>query len=186
VPDLALSDQLLHSPSDVLDRNIGIDAVLIEQVNAVGLQAPEGCLGHLPDVLRAAVQPAALSGIRADVEVELGGYDDLVADWGEGLTEELLVDERPVGFGGVEERDPSVGCSADQRDAVVLVRWLAVVHAQAHAAKSQGGDLKAAKGAGLHCAHPRGFPSIGLVIRLAGSRSRRPGRPVPRRRRRGP
>ena len=107
------------------------------QVDAVGVQAFEGCFGHLPDVDGLAVQPVALPG-GVDVEAELGGYDDLVADGGERLAKEFFVGKRPVGLGGVEERDTLVGCRPDQGDAVLLAGRLAVVDAQAHAAQPQG------------------------------------------------
>jgi hypothetical protein len=41
VSDLPLLDQLLHSTGDVLDRHVRIDAVLIVQIDVVGLQPPE-------------------------------------------------------------------------------------------------------------------------------------------------
>jgi hypothetical protein len=50
VPDLALGDQLLHGAGDVLDGHAAVDAALVEQVDPVGVQALERCLGHLPDV----------------------------------------------------------------------------------------------------------------------------------------
>jgi hypothetical protein len=56
VLDLALLDQLLHRASDVFDRHVRIDAVLIEEINALGLQAFERGLGDLPDVLWPAVK----------------------------------------------------------------------------------------------------------------------------------
>jgi len=54
--DLALVDQLPHSPRDVLDRYGWIDAVLIEQIDRLDLQVLERCLCDGLDVLRAAVE----------------------------------------------------------------------------------------------------------------------------------
>ena len=48
VLDLALADQLLHRAGHVLDRHVRIDAVLVEQVDGVGLEALERGLGDLP------------------------------------------------------------------------------------------------------------------------------------------
>ena len=156
VTDLALGYQLAHCPGDVLDGDVGVDAVLVEQVDPVGLQPLERRVGHVPDVFRPAVEAAALAGAGVDVETELGRYHDLIAYRGEGLADEFLVGERPVGFGGVEEGDTLVGRGADQGDTGLLVCWLAIVDAQAHAAQPQSRDLQAAaEGAGLHCAHLR-------------------------------
>ncbi len=137
IPHLALGDQLPYCPGDFVDGDVRVNAVLVEQVNPVGLQPLEGRVGHLPDVFRTASEPAALPGAGIDIEPELGRYHDLIAYRGEGLADEFLVGERPVGFSGVEEGDTLVGRGADQGDTGLLVCWLAVVDAQAHAAQSQ-------------------------------------------------
>ena len=54
--DLPFLDQLLDRAGDILDRHVRIDAVLVEQVDAIGLQALERCLDDLLDVLGPAVE----------------------------------------------------------------------------------------------------------------------------------
>ena len=56
VLDLALADQVLHGAGDVLDRHVRVDAVLIEEVDAVDLEPLERAVGDLLDVLGPAVQ----------------------------------------------------------------------------------------------------------------------------------
>ena len=81
VKHLALRDQILDGPGHVLDGHLRIDAMLVEQVDAVGAQTPQLGLDHLPDVFGPAVRStAALARLRIDVEAELGGDDDAVAD----------------------------------------------------------------------------------------------------------
>ena len=41
VLDLALLDQLLDGAGDLLDRDVRVDAVLVEQVDPVGPQPPQ-------------------------------------------------------------------------------------------------------------------------------------------------
>ena len=53
---------------------------------------------------------------RVDVEAELGGDHDLVAHRLERLADQLLVVERAVDLGGVEERDAALHRRAKQRD----------------------------------------------------------------------
>ena len=60
VPDLALLDQLLHRPRDVLDGHVRVDAVLIEQIDGVDVEPLERCLRDLLDVLGPAVQARLL------------------------------------------------------------------------------------------------------------------------------
>lgn len=44
--DLALGHELFHQASDVLDRRLGVDAVLVEQVDPVSLQTLEHEADH--------------------------------------------------------------------------------------------------------------------------------------------
>ena len=52
VLDLAFLNQVLHCSRDVLNRHIRVDAMLIEQVDNINLEALERALGDLPDPLR--------------------------------------------------------------------------------------------------------------------------------------
>ena len=56
VPDLAFLDQIPHCSGNLFDWHIGIDPVLIEQVNGVNPQAPERCFGKPPDLLRSTIE----------------------------------------------------------------------------------------------------------------------------------
>jgi hypothetical protein len=56
--DLALDDQLLDGAGDVFDRHVEIDTMLVEQVDAICLQALERRLRHGLDMLGAAVGAA--------------------------------------------------------------------------------------------------------------------------------
>ena len=44
VQDLALRHQVLDRAGDVLDRDLGVDAVLVEEIDAVGAEALEHAL----------------------------------------------------------------------------------------------------------------------------------------------
>jgi hypothetical protein len=78
---LAGLNQILHRSRHVFNRHIGIDAVLIKKIDGINVQALQRCVGNLFDVLRVAVQALrAGAPIGVDVEAELGGDDDFVAD----------------------------------------------------------------------------------------------------------
>ncbi len=119
VPDLALGDQLLHRPGDILDRHVRVDAVLVVQVDGVDAQAPERALRHLPDVLRATVQLLPAGG-RVEVEAELRGNHRLPAERRERLPDDLLV-VRAVDLRRVEERHATVEGRANERDGLLPV-----------------------------------------------------------------
>jgi DNA-binding transcriptional LysR family regulator len=105
VQHLALRDQVLHRARHVLHRHLGVHAVLVEQVDAVGAQALQEASQTGADALRPAV--LALGGI-ALLEAELGGDDDLVAHRRQRFADQLLVREGAVGLGGVEEGDAAL------------------------------------------------------------------------------
>ncbi len=145
MPHLAFGDQLAQSACNLLDRHIGIDPVLIEQVDTISLQAPERRLGHHADVLRPTVEPtAAFGGDGIDVEAELGRNHHPISHRGQGLADQFFIDERAVRLCRVEQRHPQIDRLADQGNHVRFVRRRAVEGAHAHAAQSKGRDLQAA------------------------------------------
>ena len=141
VPDLALRDQLPDRARDLLDRRVGIDAVLVEQVDRVDSEARQGGVGGLPDELG----PARERGPAVGVDFpELRGHDDLITDGGERVAHQLLVRERAVDLRGVEERHPEVHRVPDQGNRLVPGHGGAAVIAQAHAAEPERGHLQPA------------------------------------------
>ena len=98
---LSCSDEVLDSSGDLFDRHFGIDAMLVKEVDVVGLKTLEACVGDLTDVLRAAVKagdPGHSGGagtIRVEGEAKLGGDNDLITDRGKCLTEQRFVRKGP-------------------------------------------------------------------------------------------
>lgn len=151
--DFAGFDQILDRTGDVFDRYIGVDAVLIEQIDDIGLEPLERGFGDLLDVRRPAAEAALFTSRRINVEAEFGGDNHLVAKGRERFADQFLVDERTIDFGGVEESDAALNRPADQRNAACLVDWRSVAKTQSHAAKPDGRDFKAALAefTFLHC-----------------------------------
>ncbi|GAA1728738.1 hypothetical protein GCM10009809_25410 [Isoptericola hypogeus] len=146
---LALRDQLADRAGDVLDGHVGVDAVLVEQVDPVGAQSPQRRVRDASDLLGPAVE-AALPAL--DVEAELRGDDDLVADGLERLAHELLVDVRAVDLGGVDEGHTAVDRPAQDGDHVVTVAGVrAVGLGHAHGPEADRRDLEPlSEGACVH------------------------------------
>src|SRR5208283_2946352 len=100
--DLTLSDQVLDRTGNIFDRHIRITAVLVEQVNAVGLEPLERCIGDFTNTLWPAV---GTSGGVAALEAKLGGDHHLVAERRKRFADNLFIDEGAVSLGGVEKGD---------------------------------------------------------------------------------
>src|SRR5437879_4985691 len=89
VPDLAFPNQTLDGAGNVFDRDVRIDAVLIEEIDAIRLEPFERCLGNLPDVCGPAVQARLLAVL--ELEPELRRNHHAIAHRRERFADELLV-----------------------------------------------------------------------------------------------
>ena len=141
VPHLAGLDQLLDGAGDVLDGDLGVDAVLVVEVDDVDAEPAQRALDGAVDVLRSA-RDAGRAPVLVEREAELRGDDHLVAVRGEGLADDLLVDERPVDLRRVEEGHSASDRVTDQRDRLGAVRQRSVALAHPHAAQAERGDLQ--------------------------------------------
>ena len=136
VPDLAFANQVFDRTGDVFDRHVGVDAVLVEEVDPIGLEPLQRRLRHLANVRRPAVQSSRLAVV--ELEAELGGDHNLIAHWTKRLADQFFVRERSVGFGRVEERDAALEGRADDANALGMARRLTVAEADPHTAEPDG------------------------------------------------
>src|ERR1039458_9562778 len=166
VLDLAFLDELFDGAGDVFNAHVWIDAVLIKQIDHIGLQPLEHRVGNSPDAFRAAVQGLMRVSI---FEAELGCDHDLSPEGRKGRADEFLVHEWTVGLGGVKECDATVECRSDQCDCQLLPRCGTVTKTQSHAAEAESRDFQAAlsKCALLHCSSFRNRFSH-LQVRVEG------------------
>ena len=84
------------------------------------------------------------SCLEINVEAELGGDDDLVAERPQRFADDLLVGEGAIDLGRVEEGHAAVHRGADQGYALVLGEFRGVAEADPHAAETDGGNIEAA------------------------------------------
>jgi hypothetical protein len=109
VLDLTLANQILHRSRDVFDWDVGVDTVLIEQIDGIDLEPLERGLGDFLDVCRPAAEAAPSIGFERESELRRDYH--VIAIRREAFAHELFIDERPVRFSSVEERDPAFdGC----------------------------------------------------------------------------
>ena len=118
--DLALGDQVLDRAGDVLDRHVRVDPVLVEQVDGLDAEPLQRAVDRLPDVLGPAVDAAIFARLGIEVEAELGGDHDLIAERRERFADDFLVLEGAIDFGRIEEGHAALDRGADQRDTVFL------------------------------------------------------------------
>ena len=145
VGDISGRDQVPHRAGDLLDRHARVDAVLVQDVNAVGAEVAQAVVHDLADMLRATVEPE-VTGV-----AELGGDQHLVAERCERCSDDLLVLAETVEFGCVEVGDAGV---VGRPDGVSPVRFAAaaVSHGDPHRAiaDSRAREPASAEGPRLH------------------------------------
>ena len=101
---LACLYQVFDGSGGLFNGSVGVDAMLVEEVNGVRLQTRERGFNDQLDVVGMAVERCPFTvvvGIR--FKSELGGDDEVFAERGEGLADHLFVDVGPIDFGGIEE-----------------------------------------------------------------------------------
>ncbi len=139
--DLAFPHQLTDRAGDILDRHVRIDAVLVEEVDTVGLQALERGLGDLPNVFRATIDARLRIAV---LEAEPRRDHHPITERGEGFADELLVSERAVGFRRIKKGDAALVGRPDEGDRLLRFGRWAVGEAQPHAAQPDGRDFQVA------------------------------------------
>ena len=147
VQDLAFGHQVLHRTGDILDRHLRVDAVLVEEIDAVGAQALQHALDGQLDTVRAADEPRApLAGLEIDVPAELRGDHHLVAERLHAFAEDPFHLVGAVGLGRVVEGDATVEGRPDDVDHLGPGRDRRLIGA-AHVldAEADAGDLQRAK-----------------------------------------
>src|SRR5271166_6957064 len=149
--DFARLNQALHRAGDVLDRHIGVDAVLVEDVDPVHLEARQHRIGGPLYMLGSAAEAGASHpGFGIDVPAELRRNYDLATHRPERLADQFFVGPRAIRLGGVEEGYAQLMRAADDADCLGMIGRLAIGRSKAHCPKADFGHGERAKLAAFH------------------------------------
>src|SRR6266581_8315289 len=97
VQNLALRHQILNCAGHILDRYLRVDAVLVDEVNAVSPEPLEHPIHSLLYVVRLAVEPHfEATGLGIYVPAELRRDHHVIAERCDALTQDALAFERSV------------------------------------------------------------------------------------------
>ncbi|MCY1376511.1 hypothetical protein D9M69_640050 [compost metagenome] len=137
--DLTGRNQLLNCSRNIFDWHFGINTVLVKEIDAICLQTLQCRVCHSFDMIRPTVSAAAARArFEVYIEAELGGDYYLVTNWLQRFTEQRLIGERPIGFGSVEHRDPTVMRSVDELNHIALFGARSINSRHTHAAEANG------------------------------------------------
>ena len=145
--DLPLFFQSRHRADRILDRRIGVDPVLVIEVDRLDPQSLEARFARRAHVIGLAADPEERAVVTPH-QRKFGRQEYLVAAAGDCLADQFLIDERPVHVGCVEEVHSLLQRPMDRRDRFLVVTR-AVKFAHPHAAETDRRDGRpvAAKGA---------------------------------------
>ena len=160
VAHLAGADQVVERAQGLVDRDVGLGAVDLVEVDPVGLEAAQRRFALLDDVAARVALHVRVFGVHH--AVDLRGQDDVVAAAValERLAGHLFAAADAVDIGGIDEVDALIERLVD--DGVRVVgRGLAAEH---HAAEAEAADLDAGAAEGSEFHMVRSF----LSCRRAG------------------
>ncbi|GHI02515.1 hypothetical protein Scel_08360 [Streptomyces cellostaticus] len=135
--------QFGHGADGLGERDGGVAAVHVVEVDDVDVQAAQARLDGLPDVGRVVADGPVARGVGAVLDAELGGQCDLVTVRGDERREELLVGTGAVHVGGVDEGDARLDGGLQGVEGRRVVR-LSVGGADAHGPETLDADEGAA------------------------------------------
>ena len=108
-------DEVADGAGDILDRHVGIDPVLVEQVDGLDAEPLQRALDRLADTLGPAVDAAVLRRVSGSMsKPNLVAITTWSRNGPERLADHLLVGERAIDLGGVEEGHAALDRGADQ------------------------------------------------------------------------
>jgi len=139
VTDQTLIDEKFHRTDGILDRDVGIDPMLAEQIDIIDAQPLETGDARLNDVFGPAVDAAAVPARLA----ELGREDGFVASAFDRASDQFLVLAVAIGVSGIEQAHAGIEGMLDGRDRFPVVER-AILDGHAHAAKADGRNFEAA------------------------------------------
>ena len=142
VADLSCAHEFGHSANGFFDGDIGIDAMLVVEIDRVDAEALQACIAGGAHIGGASVYAAHVRVGLAAQDAEFCGEADFVAKAANGLTNQYLVVAVAVDVRGIKEGDAQFDGTMNGGDRFgVVARTVKFGHA--HAAETERGYLRA-------------------------------------------
>ena len=138
---LTFLNQIADTLRHFLDRRIAVETMLVEHRNGVNAKATERFLAITADGCRTAVLTPRRFAVD-DFMAEFGRYGDFALELGQRFSRKVLVGQRSVADGRIEERHATVYRLVQQADTGFFVRMLAAVVGHAHHTEAESRNLE--------------------------------------------
>src|SRR5687768_14092526 len=104
--NLTFPHQVTDRTSDIFNRHIWIDAVLVEEIDSISVETCEHSLDSLLDMIGTAIEsPNHLPCLKIDVPAKLGCDHNLVAEGFNGFAEQTFHLKRTISLSCVKKGD---------------------------------------------------------------------------------
>src|SRR5262245_8741330 len=155
VTRLAFFDKFRHRADRILNRNLRVDAVQVVKVDSLDAESFETALDSLAGVFGPAVNASDSGVVGVAHDAELGGQKHLITLPLDCATDQLFIGVWPVYIRCVQKIDAEFQRAVNSFDGFSIIT-IAVKFAHAHAAESDGRNLRAvsAKASPLHMSPP--------------------------------
>jgi hypothetical protein len=117
---LALAHEFSHRSNRIFDRRVGIDAMLVIEVDDINPQPFQAFVAALAHIVRLSVDPQKLA-VGSPHVAEFGSDNNIVALALDGLAEELLIGSHPIHIGRIEKIDTKLQGPVDGGDGFRII-----------------------------------------------------------------
>src|SRR5215468_4014373 len=142
VTRLALFNQFRHRAYRLFNRNLRVDAVQVVKVDGLHAESFETALDRLAGVFRSAINASDGGVVGIAHDAELGGQKHLITLPLDRATDQLFIGIWPVYIRRIQKIDAELQRAVNSCDGFSIVT-IAVKFAHAHAAESDGRNLRA-------------------------------------------
>ncbi len=147
---LPFLDQLLQRSRNVFDRHVGINTMLIKQIDTIRPESFERSFRNLFDVFGPAINTNLLA-LWPNLETKLRRDHYLVTKRSKRFAHQLFIHEWSINFRGIEKSDPTLHGSSDQRNHLLLIGSRPISEAHPHATEPERRHFQIPQFALLHC-----------------------------------
>src|SRR5688572_14862984 len=112
---LALAYEFSHGAYRFFDGRVGIDAVLVIEVDDIDTQPLQAIVATLAHIVRLSADPQILA-VGAPHIAEFGSDYNPVALAPDGLADEFLIGAHPIHIGRIQKIDAKFNCPVDGSD----------------------------------------------------------------------
>jgi hypothetical protein len=121
VSNFALVDEFLHLRERVFDWRVGIDAMLVVEIDVINAEPAQARLAGAANVIGLSIHISRRQVVEVALVTEFRRQNDFVTASLNGFADQFFVSKRAIHVGGVEEGDAEFDRPMNGRDGFALI-----------------------------------------------------------------